>query len=61
MKAKKEQYKAKSYRLKGDKAPLSFMLSSRHSQRSPLLYFDEKTGVNEPLRYALNQKSTFEN
>ena len=61
MKAKKEQYKAKSYRLKGDKAPLSYMLSSRHSQRSPLLYFDEKTGVNEPLRYARNQKSPFEN
>ena len=60
MKAKKEQYKAKSYRLKGDKAPLSYMLSSRHSQRSPLLYFDEKTGVNEPLRYARNQKSPFE-
>ena len=61
MKTKKEQYKAKSYRLKGDKAPLSYMLSSRHSQRSPLLYFDEKTGVNEPLRYARNQKSPFEN
>jgi len=61
MKAKKEQYKAKSYRLKGDQAPLSYMLSSRHSQRSPLLYFDEKTGVNEPLRYARNQKSPFEN
>ena len=61
MKAKKEQYKAKSYRLKGDKAPLSYMLSSRHSQRSPLLYFDEITGVNEPLRYARNQKSPFEN
>jgi len=61
MKAKKEQYKAKSYRLKGDQEPLSYMLSSRHSQRSPLLYFDEKTGVNEPLRYARNQKSPFEN
>jgi hypothetical protein len=61
MKAKKEQYKAKSYRLKGDQAPLSYMLSSRHSQRSPLLYFDEETGVNEPLRYARNQKSPFEN
>jgi len=61
MKTKKEEYKAKSYRLKGDKSPLSYMLASRHSQRSPLLHFDEETGVNEPLRYARNQKSPFEN
>tara|TARA_R110002095_G_scaffold189981_1_gene167649 strand:+ start:12 stop:701 length:690 start_codon:yes stop_codon:yes gene_type:complete len=36
------------------------MLSSRHSQRSPLLYFDEEQGINRPLRYARNQKSPFE-
>ena len=56
MKSKKEQYKAKAYRLKGDKSPLSYMLSSRHSQRSPLLHFDEEQGNNRPLRYARNQK-----
>jgi hypothetical protein len=56
----KQQYKAKAYRLKGSKAPLSYMLSSRHSQRSPLLYFDETKGTNRPLRYARNQKSAFE-
>ena len=61
MTTKKVEYKAKAYRLKGDKAPLSYMLSSRHSQRSPLLHFNEETGVNEPLRYARNQKSPFEN
>ena len=61
MATKKVEYKAKSYRLKGDMAPLSYMLSSRHSQRSPLLHFDEETGVNQPLRYARNQKSPFEN
>ena len=60
MKPKKEQYKAKAYRLKGDKSPLSYMLSSRHSQRSPLLHFDEEQGNNRPLRYARNQKSPFE-
>jgi hypothetical protein len=60
MKSKKEQYKAKAYRLKGDKSPLSYMLSSRHSQRSPLLHFDEDQGSNRPLRYARNQKSPFE-
>ena len=61
MKTKKLEYKAKSYRLKGGESPLSYMLASRHSSRSPLLHFNEETGVNEPLRYARNQKSPFEN
>ena len=61
MATKKVEYKAKSYRLKGGQSPLSYMLSSRHSSRSPLLHFNEETGVNEPLRYARNQKSPFEN
>jgi len=60
MKTQKTEYKAKAYRLKGDKAPLSYMLSSRHSSRSPLLHFDDDTGTNRPLRYARNQKSPFE-
>tara|TARA_R110002072_G_scaffold69846_2_gene169323 strand:+ start:1949 stop:2707 length:759 start_codon:yes stop_codon:yes gene_type:complete len=53
-------YVTKIYKLTGNKAPLSYMLSSRHSQRSPLLYFDEEQGINRPLRYARNQKSPFE-
>tara|TARA_R100000935_G_scaffold12235_1_gene24238 strand:+ start:89 stop:844 length:756 start_codon:yes stop_codon:yes gene_type:complete len=57
---KKVEYKAKAYRLKGDKSPLSYMLASRHSSRSPLLHFDEEQGSNRPLRYARNQKSPFE-
>jgi|TARA_B110000967_G_C18700776_1_gene467733 hypothetical protein len=61
MATKKLQYKAKSYRLKQGQSPLSYMLASRHSSRSPLLHFNEETGVNEPLRYARNQKSPFEN
>ena len=61
MATKKVEYKAKSYRLKEGQSPLSYMLSSRHSSRSPLLHFNEETGVNEPLRYARNQKSPFEN
>ena len=61
MATKKVEYKSKSYRLKGGQSPLSYMLSSRHSSRSPLLHFNEETGVNEPLRYARNQKSPFEN
>ena len=56
----KQKPVAKSYRLRSDSAPLSLMLSSHHSHRSPLLYFDEEKGINRPLRYARNQKSPFE-
>lgn len=57
---KKEKYIDKAYRLKRERAPLSYMLASRHSRRSPLLHFDEEKGINRPLRYARNQKSPFE-
>ena len=57
---KKQKFIDKAYRLIGEKAPLSYMLASRHSRRSPLLYFDEDKGLNRPLRYARNQKSPFE-
>jgi len=53
-------FENKVYRLVSDKRPLAFMLASRHNRRSPLLHFDEETGVNRPLRYARNQKSPFE-
>jgi|TARA_R110000824_G_scaffold31328_4_gene102044 hypothetical protein len=51
---------SKTYRLKGEEAPLCYMLSSHHTKRSSLLYFDEEEGINKPLRYARNQKSPFE-
>lgn len=57
---KKAPYTTKVYKLTGRYQPLSYMLASRHSQRSPLLYFDEEQGVNRPLRYARNQRSPFE-
>tara|TARA_R110002095_G_scaffold2471_8_gene10119 strand:+ start:5993 stop:6742 length:750 start_codon:yes stop_codon:yes gene_type:complete len=57
---KQEQYVNKTYRLMRDAAPLSFMLPVRNSRRSPLLHFDEDKGINRPLRYAVNQKSPFE-
>jgi len=53
-------FENKAYRLVSNKRPLAFMLASRHNKRSPLLHFDEETGVNRPLRYARNQKSPFE-
>ena len=56
----KKVYEDKVYKLSRDAAPLSYMLSSKHTKRKALLYFDEETGVNRALRYARNQKSIFE-
>jgi len=48
----------KIYVLKKKSKPLTYMLSSRNTHRSSLLHFD---GVsNRALRYAVNQKSPFE-
>jgi hypothetical protein len=60
MAKQKEKYENKAYRLTGNQHPLSYMLASRHSSRSPLLHFDDEQGINRPLRYARNQKSPFE-
>ena len=50
----------KTYKLTRDAAPLCFMLSSKHTKRKPVWYFDDKEGINKPLRYARNQKTPFE-
>ena len=60
MAKKNQKYVSKTYKLKRDAAPLTFMLASRHTKRYPLLWFDENTGENRALRYARNQKSVFE-
>lgn len=56
----KLEIKDRVYKLTRNRAPLSCIIPSRHSQRSPLLYFDEDKGYNRALRYARNQKSCFE-
>jgi len=56
----KQTIEDKIYVLKRKNFPMSLMLTSRNSARKPLLYFDEETGQNRPLRYARNQKSPFE-
>lgn len=53
----KWEVKDRSYYLSGNKEPLTYRLKSRHSVMKPLLYFDEKEGVQKELRYATNQKS----
>lgn len=50
----------KIYKLKRETAPLSYLLPSRSKKRSPLLYWDEQKGINRPIRYAVNQKTPFE-
>ena len=60
MKKTQSKFVDKQYKLTKAVAPLSFMLPTRNNKRSPLMYFDETTGVNRSLRYARNQKSPFE-
>ena len=55
---KKTDVKDRTYRLRNNVKPLSYVLNSRHSRRKPLLYFDGKS--SRPLRYASNQKSPFQ-
>lgn len=57
--ATKNSSSDKIYKLKNG-APLSFTLASRNHSRFPLLWFDEKNNINRALRYAVNQKSPFE-
>jgi len=54
------KYVDKIYKLTRDTAPLSLTLASRHTKRFPLLWFDEKKGINKALRYARNQNSPFQ-
>ena len=54
------KYVDKIYKLTRESAPLSLILASRHTQRFPLLWFDETTGTNKALRYARNQHSPFQ-
>ena len=56
----KLELKDRVYKLTRNRAPLSCIIPSRNSARSPLLYFDEEKGYNRALRYSRNQKSCFE-
>ena len=40
--------------------PLSYSLAARNHPRFPLMWYDEKKNENRALRYAVNQKSPFE-
>ena len=51
--------KDRLYYLTTKEQPLVFSLPSKHTQRKPLLWFDEEKGYNREIRYASNQKSCF--
>ena len=53
------EVKDRTYLLTGHYNPLTYTISSRHSRRFPLLWFDEETKEQRELRYATNQNSPF--
>jgi hypothetical protein len=57
--SKEWEVKDRTYLLTGPHSPLTYTISSRHSRRFPLLWFDPVTGNQRELRYATNQNSPF--
>ena len=53
------EVKDRTYLLTGPHSPLTYTISSRHSRRFPLLWFDEEEKTQRELRYATNQNSPF--
>lgn len=53
------EVKDRTYLLIGPHSPLTYTVSSRHSRRFPLLWFDEDSREQKELRYATNQNSPF--
>lgn len=58
-KPKNWEIKDRVYVLKGELSPVAATVSSRHSTRKPLMWFDEKKGYQRELRYATNHPSPF--
>ena len=53
------EIKDRKYILSNNAEPLTYTLPVRHTQKYPLLWFDEEEGYNRELRYATNQRSVF--
>jgi len=51
------EIKDRHYYLTSKKTPLTYTIPSRHSERVPLLWFDEEKMEQRALRYATNQPS----
>jgi len=52
--------KDRIYLLKGEASPLSYYIASKDTPRRRLLYYNEETNSNHPLRYARNSNSPFQ-
>ena len=59
IKEPKWEFRNRLYEINKKRKPLVYSIPTRHSQKVPLLYFDEEKGYNRELRYATNQKSPF--
>lgn len=53
------ELKDRVYYLIGNKQPIVMTLPSRHTEKRPLLWFDEEKGYQRELRYATNMRSPF--
>ena len=53
------EIKDRIYYLTKNKKPLTYTIPTKHSRKTPLLWFDDKTGEQRELRYATNQNSPF--
>ncbi len=53
------EVKDRNYYLLHGKTPLTYTITSKHTRRFPLLWFDEEQGRQRELRYATNQSSPF--
>lgn len=53
------EYIDRLYTLKGNKAPLTYSIPSRHTPKNQLLWFDKEAGYQRTLRYVTNQPTPF--
>jgi len=53
------EYKDRNYYLTRNKMPLTYSMSTKHSRRYPLVWFDPEKGYERELRYASNHRSIF--
>lgn len=53
------EIKPRTYIVKGRKQPLTLTIPSKHTRKSPLLYFDQDQAEQRELRYATNMNSPF--
>lgn len=60
MKRIKIEPKDRTYLLKMKNSPLSYFIAHKDTPRKRLLYYNEETNTNHPLRYARNSNTPFQ-